>query len=173
MVCCSFGCQVCTRRSCAATGWRMDAARTETSVVLHTASTISRTESGARRTTPRSDNTTSQPHLSSATIRATQPAAASLTHVRPSCCSSFPQPCTDLARDGSRTCTYGKRCNYAHPGQSIRRVSTGIKLTALAANSNHQVAAVELPDGGYMDAQYIAWTRLKYPTHKHPFGMFM
>ena len=82
------------------------------------------------------------------------------------------QPCTDLARDGSRTCTYGKRCNYAHPGDSIRRVSTGVKLAASKDRSSAQPVG-ELVDGGYMDAQYIAWTKVKYPTHKHPFGMFI
>ena len=85
------------------------------------------------------------------------------------------QPCTDLARDGSRTCTYGKRCNYAHPGDSIRRVSTGIKLGALCAGlaSSAQQPGSELLEGGYMDAQYEVWTRIKYPTHKHPFGIFV
>ena len=122
-------------------------------------------------------NTKVQQH----TVRYTQHMAArchstslySPHSLQPSAPSS--QPCTDLARDGSRTCTYGKRCNYAHPGDSIRRVSTGIKLGALMSGlaSSTQQAAGELLEGGYMDAQYEEWTRVKYPTHKHPFGIFV
>ena len=98
--------------------------------------------------------------------------AAPLTR---SCLYGVPlyQPCTDLARDGSRTCTYGKRCNYAHPGDSIRRVSTGIKLATASSSSSSQAAVGEAADGGYMDAQYVAWTAHKYPIHAHPFGIFM
>ena len=31
------------------------------------------------------------------------------------------QPCCDPAREGCRRCMYGRRCNYCHPGESIRR----------------------------------------------------
>merc|ERR1719384_1760397 len=31
------------------------------------------------------------------------------------------QPCCDPAREGSRRCLYGSRCNYCHPGEAIRR----------------------------------------------------
>ena len=31
------------------------------------------------------------------------------------------QPCCDPAREGCRRCMYGRRCNYCHPGEAIRR----------------------------------------------------
>ena len=31
------------------------------------------------------------------------------------------QPCCDPAREGLRRCMYGRRCNYCHPGEAIRR----------------------------------------------------
>lgn len=38
------------------------------------------------------------------------------------------QPCCDPARAQSRLCLFGKRCNYAHPGEPLRRPMSEIYL---------------------------------------------
>jgi hypothetical protein len=87
------------------------------------------------------------------------------------------QPCTDLARFGSRTCTYGHRCNYAHPGDAIRRVGTGadtpsgLDINASAAAS--AASASDSRDGRYLDHEYAAAISLRYPNHHFPFGVFL
>ena len=82
----------------------------------------------------------------------------------------LPQPCTDLARDGSRICTYGRRCNFAHPGEAIRRVGTGVVADA-ASDAGHSGGG--LADAHYVDREYHEAMQLRYPKHKCPFGVFV
>jgi len=61
------------------------------------------------------------------------------------------QPCCDPAREGSRRCLYGSRCNYCHPGEAIRR-----------------------PVGHtYYDRDYYKDLGKDYGDNKYPFGIYV
>jgi hypothetical protein len=64
------------------------------------------------------------------------------------------QPCADPARKGCHICMYTTRCNYAHPGEPIRRMG---------------------PHSGkkYFDREYFEALRKNYPYHEMPFGVFV
>eukprot|EP00456_Euglypha_rotunda_P080888 TRINITY_DN7866_c0_g1_i8.p1 TRINITY_DN7866_c0_g1~~TRINITY_DN7866_c0_g1_i8.p1 ORF type:complete len:531 (-),score=14.41 TRINITY_DN7866_c0_g1_i8:139-1731(-) len=64
------------------------------------------------------------------------------------------QPCADPARKGCHICMYTTRCNYAHPGEPIRRMG---------------------PHSGkkYFDHEYFEALRKNYPYHEMPFGVFV
>ena len=62
------------------------------------------------------------------------------------------QPCTDPAKDGSRECLYGVRCNYAHPGEGLRR---------------------PFSDAPYWDHEYAEALERDYPGIEYPFGIFI
>jgi hypothetical protein len=64
------------------------------------------------------------------------------------------QPCADPARKGCHVCMYTSRCNYAHPGEPIRRLG---------------------PHSGkkYFDHEYFEALRKHYPYHEMPFGVFV
>jgi len=61
------------------------------------------------------------------------------------------QPCTDPAKDGPHECLYGVRCNYAHPGEALRR---------------------PFLNGHYWDKDYFIALKRDYPNNCHPFGIF-
>jgi hypothetical protein len=48
---------------------------------------------------------------------------------------------------------YSTRCNYCHPGESIRRPST--------------------TDTSYYDYEYQEALKRDFPNHEHPFGLFI
>jgi len=61
------------------------------------------------------------------------------------------QPCCDPAREGSRRCLYGSRCNYCHPGEAIRR-----------------------PVGHtYYDANYYKDLQKDFGDNRYPFGIYV
>lgn len=61
------------------------------------------------------------------------------------------QPCCDPARDGSRRCLYGSRCNYCHPGEAIRR-----------------------PVGKqYFDQKYYEQLEEDFGDNKFPYGIYV
>jgi hypothetical protein len=64
------------------------------------------------------------------------------------------QPCADPARNGCHVCMYTSRCNYAHPGEPIRRMGP-------------------YPGKKYFDPEYFEALRRDYPYHEMPFGVFV
>jgi len=64
------------------------------------------------------------------------------------------QPCADPARSGCHVCMYTSRCNYAHPGEPIRRMGPH-------------------PRKKYYDPEYFEALRRDYPHHEMPFGVFV
>jgi len=61
------------------------------------------------------------------------------------------QPCCDPAREGSRRCLYGSRCNYCHPGEAIRR-----------------------PAGRtYYDRDYYKDLQKDFGDNQYPFGIYV
>lgn len=64
------------------------------------------------------------------------------------------QPCADPARKGCQMCMYSGRCNYAHPGEAIRRMG---------------------PRQGsqYFDQEYYEAIKRDFPTNDFPFGIYV